>query len=291
MPITPKVAGSYGSYDTELSSTMVDDTTNAELTLTIRLFLDKVNAKDTAGGTMNDFNGSAIAIHNWKDAEWEHFRKEMFGKIRKTWSGKFWLITPSACKDLDWPAKPKAATHRPNVWCRLVVEEVNQIAKAHRKIVCVRPKIATMASANSVQAFRSFVGAGGDGTSTARVSTFDYFDIVPYRFNFTGPEKDAKGSAIKYGITHRSDIHEFGHLLGLPHSDKHTHTDAATSHDEYGEDRADREDVMGYGSTLDASSAVPWLNRIAAHTGVAAPSWTVKLAPYSKAYRPLKLGA
>lgn len=289
MAFTPKVTGSYGSFDSELSTAMVNEKTNAELTITIRLFLDKVDAKDTAGGTMNDFNNAPITILNWRDAEWEAFRKQMFKNIRNAWNGKLWLMTPTAYKDLDWPATPKAATHRPNVWCRLCVEEVNQIGKAHRKIVCVRPRVATMATANSVDAFRSFVGAGGEAGSTARVSTFDYFDIVPYRYNFTGPEKDGKGNTLKYGITHRSDIHEFGHLLGLDHSDLHTHTDAGTTHDEYGEDRADREDVMGYGSTIDASSAVPWLDRIAQHTGVAKASWAVKVAPYSWSYRPVKI--
>lgn len=290
MPLVPKVAGGYGSFDSELSSSMVNESTNAELTITIRLFLDKVNAKDTAGGTMSDANGSAITIHNWQDFEWETFRRQFFKNVRAAWSGKFWLVTPAACKDLDWPAKPKSATHRPNVWCRLVAEEVNQIGKAHRKIVCVRPRVATMKQANSVDAFRSYVGAGGASGSTAPVSTFDYFDIVPYQFSFTGPEKNAKGQLLKYNITHRSDIHEFGHLLGLDHSDTHAHAGGG-SHDEYGEDKADREDVMGYGGTLDESSAVPWLNRIAQHTGVAKASWAVKLAPYSKAYKPVKIGA
>ena len=291
MALTPKVPGAYGSYDTELSTAMVNETTNAELTITIRLFLEKVNATATAGGTMTDANGSNINILNWRDSEWETFRRQFFANVRSAWNGKFWLITPTTYKDLDWPGTPKAATHRPNVWCRIVVEEVNQISKAHRKILCVRPKVATMATANSVEAFRSYVGAGGAAGSTAPVSTFDYFDIVPYQFKFTGPEKNAAGTAIRYNVTHRSDIHEFGHLLGLPHSDKHTHTDAATAHDEYGEDRVDREDVMGYGGVLDESSAVPWTNRIAAHTGVAAANWKVKLAPYSKTYRPVKIGA
>lgn len=280
MAFTPKVSGQYTSFDTELSSAMVNGTTNAELTIVLRLMLSKLDARQT-GGAVSD-GTRTHAVQNWTETEWRTYRHNLLENCAAAWNGRFWLVPPADYAGLDWPARPAAPTHRPNVWCKLKIEPVDNIGRAHRKIVCIR---------TPAGGFRSFTGTGGSGLAGTGepVTTFDYFDLRPEHYHFAGPETGTGGTQLRYRTTFRAAIHEFGHILGLDHPDKHVHISGG-HHDEYGMSRASREDVMGYGCKMDASSAVPWLKRIAAHTGIPAGRWTVKLGPDSAALRPKRLG-
>src|SRR5947209_4270518 len=124
-------------FDSELRTTMANASVNAELTIVLRVFLQKVDAK-TASYTYPQFHDShdpnpakMFDIRDWDDkgkhstgyhGEYADFTHRFQSEGQTFWTGKYWLQTPDDYSDLDWPAKPAAATARPNVWCRFRME-------------------------------------------------------------------------------------------------------------------------------------------------------------------------
>jgi len=141
--------------DSNLDTSTIDATNNAELTLRLKIFFEKVSTSDAgdtriranAGGWTDyaDYNGNLFRIDNWPAADpglFERFKREALWLINATWNGSMgnghlWLKTPDNFAALDWPFQG-TKTHRPNIFCRFHAWEVARQSDAHLKVRCVR---------------------------------------------------------------------------------------------------------------------------------------------------------
>jgi hypothetical protein len=292
MAIKADVTGT--DFDSELRTTMVNSQVNAELTIVLRVFLQKVDTK-TAGLLYPEFHDSSdpnpakkFDIRDW-DAKGKHstgyrgeyadFTNRYQREGQGFWTGKYWLQTPDDFADLDWPASPGPATHRPNVYCKFRLELVNSAAgKPHKTIQLIR--------LDRVH--------GQSTTFRSDDSHYDNFDLQTADYN-----NIVDNNGKKHNFHQKSFVHEIGHALGLAHIGVLLNNAAAVaapnSPAAYGFGTLSKNDaanVMGYGMTLTAIDAQPWVNRIEAHTGAAKAKWKLFMKDNSGRWihpRPLKL--
>ena len=95
--ITADITHSTGSYDSEFRTTMVNATTNAELTLVLKLHLDKVTR--AAQTTIQDSDNTAFQVLDWTPKGGPASRVQAMGQ--GFWKGKFWLVSPNGTTDLQ----------------------------------------------------------------------------------------------------------------------------------------------------------------------------------------------
>lgn len=269
-------------FDSELRTTMANAVVNAELTIVLRVWLQQVDTK-TAGLTYPQFHDTAdpnpakmFEIRNWDEkgkhstgyrGEYATFTHRYQCEGQSFWTGKYWLQTPDDFADLDWPEKPKAGTHRPNVYCRFRLELVNSLAgKPHKTIQLIRLDRKT----------------GTNTTFRSDDSHYDNFDLGTSTIDHI---KDDKG--VEHSYTHNTFAHEIGHALGLAHIGILVGNAAAVAHpngqEAYGYGtltQTQSANIMGYGMTMTTIDAQPWVDRIAQHTGAPAAKWKAFMASH-----------
>ncbi|HVS38699.1 MAG TPA: hypothetical protein VMS17_24295 [Gemmataceae bacterium] len=264
-------------FDSELRTTMVNATVNAELTIVLRVWLQKVDAK-TAGYTYPQFHDASdpnpakmFDIRDWDEkgkhstgyrGEYADFTHRYQLDGQSFWTGKYWLQTPNDYAELDWPAKPAAATHRPNIWCRFRLELANSLADHPHK---------------TIQLIRLDRKSGTSTTFRSDDSHYDNFDLQTATYNHI---LDDKGKEHTY--YQRTFVHEIGHALGLAHIGVLLGNPVAVAHpngqEAYGYGTltpTQSANIMGYGMNLTAIDAAPWVKAVAAHTGTAEAKWKV----------------
>ena len=262
----------FGSFDSEFSTSMVNDSTNAELTIKLRVWLEQINPRQVQLPLFLDFLGPIqlpVDIHDdsdsvpwvirqWQPQEWFAFTDEYVREGQKFWEGRFWLLTPNKYAELDQPTgKPY---YRPNVWCRFELSLAKSPADAHTNISVLQ----LVAGEKEGHGFRS--------------------DAVLY----TKFDLKADFSRDHNGRWHRQRtfIHELGHALGLDHVGVLTNAptctaavadpkkDGTNSSECYdGASTAEADNVMGRGMTLTRLDALPWRKRLAEHTGTSDADW------------------
>lgn len=230
-----------GTFDADLNPDVRNRTTNADLTLYLRIHFQQINPTATSN-TYNDYNGTAVPIRAWRAAEWTNWKRKFLEDCQRKWHGKFWLVTPRTYNRLNWPEAP--ATHRCNLYCRFEIAEQASSPGAHAVIPVVR--------------------IDGHHTFRSHMLLYDNHDLDTRRLT--------RGSSF---FTH---VHEIGHLIGLEHPGTGLATcttggEAACYASADGDDRG----VMGRGSHIYERHAEPWRKAAALLTSTSAADWRVSL--------------
>jgi hypothetical protein len=231
-----------GTFDADLDPDVRNQTTNADLTLYLRINFQKIDPTTTVT-TYNDYNGTPVPILTWRTSEWSAWKRRFLTDCQQKWNGKFWLRTPASYNRLNWPER--SPTHRCNLYCRFEIEEQADSQGAHAVIPVV--KVAR------TQFFRSH--------------------MLLYDSNDLGRQRRTRGSNF---FTH---VHEIGHLIGLNHPG-HGSAQCTTGGEAacYAAPDGDDRGTMGRGSEPRTTDAEPWQKAAEALTGVAKASWTVSLS-------------
>lgn len=250
MALIASIAGADFDSTLELP-TSGDPRHNATLTLTVRYRLVFADSKNRAGivvtveGTPRARDGTGFRhyILDWDGPTRLKFTKALW-RAERIWSFKFLLVPPMRYDGLDLPHPHAGWKFRPNVLCafRFAPDD-----KPHITVTAVRADGA-MAGAFTSHAARA----------TPRDIVLEYND----------PWRPTLG-------------HELGHVLGMLHilalkGDKACLTDHNAERC-YGEKESEKANIMGSGQALWPLNALPWRERIAAHTGVPADQWTVSM--------------
>ncbi len=229
-----------GTFDADINSDVCNATTNADLTLFLRINFVMINPT-AASRTYSDWDGTAVPIRAWRPAEWMQWKQRFLRDCRNKWNGKFWLVTPPTYNGLNWP--PTNPTHRCNLYCRFEISEQSSSDGAHAVIPAVR--------VDGRHFFRSH--------------------MLLYSNNDLQAERLTRGSKF---FTH---LHEIGHLIGLQHPGTGrpgcVQGEAVCYSSVDGDDRG----VMGLGSEIRAEHARPWTRAASILTGAAQANWTVSL--------------
>jgi len=254
--------GIYNSktFDSELVTIMANPQTNVELTIILRVFLRRVT-KSATGGHIKDVDQVDFTLRDWGEVEYQDFCTRYQTQGQRFWNGKYWLQTPDTFAEFDCPIPPKTPTHRPNVYCRFKLEMVNSEARAHTTIDLVRLDRNT----------------GTSTTFRSHSKLYDNFDLQTSKYsNIT----DDKGKV--HTFYQQTIVHEIGHSLGLDHigvlvGNVACKADNTNTNPCYGlgMSQTDASNVMGYGMSLTAIDAKPWLSRIAEHTKTHESDWKV----------------
>jgi len=238
---------------------MANATTNAELTLVLKLHLDKVTR--AVQTTIQDSDNTVFQVLDWTPQGWARFKRNFQAMGQAFWNGKFWLVSPNGTTDLQVTSAGR--TLQCNVWCRVRIEVQEAAAGAHHTIRAVR--------------VQSNGGPMTSSTFRSNDQLYDQYDL-------------GIGTYVRNGRTYtqRTFIHEIGHALGLPHiavmtgnaacPAANTNSDAC-----YGTVNEEQRDIMGFGHLLSLNDARPWLSRIYDH--VNNPGFIGPPSPYTAAMR------
>jgi hypothetical protein len=237
-----------GKWNADLVDWRIDASTNAYLTIFIRIYFAKIDPAGAAG-TYGDTDDTAThpskkPIQKWKPGEFETFVRNLTRSAQRFWDGQFWLKTPKTYDGLNYSA-PGRPTHRCNIYCKLDVQAVPGPNDAHYTIAVVRAQDGVAFRSNSVLYSQHDINAQ---------------QMIPH-------------STVKFW----TQFHEVGHLIGLGHVGtggvNNVHND--NSPRAYGVTAREMQDVMGRGHARHDWHAKPWQDAAEAFTGTRAADWKV----------------
>jgi hypothetical protein len=230
-----------GTFNADLNPDVRNATTNADLTLYVRINFQEINPTATVR-TYKDWDGTDVPIRAWRPGEFRQWKRKFLNDCQNRWHGKFWLVTPMTYARLNWPEKNPI--YRCNLYCRFEISEQSSPDGAHAVIPVVH--------VDGNRFFRSH--------------------MLLYDNNDLGAQRRTRGSKF---FTH---VHEIGHLIGLQHPG-HGRAGCTTGGEAacYASADGDTRGVMGMGSDIRAEHAQPWTRAASILTGIDQANWTVSL--------------
>jgi hypothetical protein len=231
-----------GTFDADINTEVSDRTTNANLTIYIRLCFQQINPT-AAVNTYNDWDNKPVPIRAWKPKEWTNWKARFLKSCQKKWNGKFWLKTPLSYDGLNWPKQK--SSHRCNLYCRFEITEQSIVTGAHAVIPVVHV----------------------DGKHEFRSHALLYSN------------RDLEAERLTRGSFFYTNIHEIGHLIGLEHPGTGlpgciSGGEAVCYEDATGNNRG----VMGMGSCIYEEHAKPWVKAAAILSQTTEADWKVSLS-------------
>ncbi len=127
-------------WEAELDRNPCDRYNNAELTLVLRLFLEKIEPAGISG-TFTDADGVRRNIVRWGKL-WDTWPQQFKQKAEAFWSDHLCLKAPapnqSSTQAEKYDFMDRSVTYRPNIKCRFKIELVSSPSAAHTTIKVVR---------------------------------------------------------------------------------------------------------------------------------------------------------
>jgi hypothetical protein len=284
-------------FDSYLNMGMLSDNQNYDLTITLRIFLNKIIP--AGGAEYVDSNGTRFRIGTWPIDEWDDFCAAFQYYGGTWWDSRFWLVAPGEMSlRLDpegiWNSDGNRI-HR-NLWRLASCPEISPNINCRFNLV----RVSSRASAHSSVNIRYFSHVFSNGAWIPMHST-QATGARPSSEDLD--QDDIFGTSRVYeGVILRNltIAHEIGHLIGLQHSGIVRREEACLAeirrsgpaggnHDLcYGSTLESRRDIMGSGESLSWYDALPWRTAIEQHTGVNKHLWEIRQTVIQGEYDPIR---
>lgn len=228
----------YYLWDAELDTRACSASTNAMLTLTMRIAFKRVDPDDGAEEGTYYTDGSNWKIHRWTTDAFKRWTHLVVQGAEQFWSGKFWLV--NTFDVLEFASH--GMRYRSHVNCRLKILLTPE-DQAHSTVDVIRLD-------KSETKFRSSNYVFREADTELALTILDSDNLPVYR---------------------RTYLHELGHLLGLEHVDVgKEHCPIDSDYNQlpcYGKVPVDQRTLMGGGSNLVPKFALPWQKAMVKLTG------------------------
>jgi hypothetical protein len=230
--------------DSVLDFSKVNGTTNAELTIYLKVWFEPVPSNV---GKVKDCDGNEFAVRDWTPAmDFPDWCRRVTAAANKTWDNKLILSLPERYDGMDWQGP--GGTWRPQVRCRFVF-----LIGDSKYYHCRVGVVVTEPHPQGLE-FRSH----------SRL----WEHVIAY-------EMESSSMFSPHGrITQVSAAHEVGHLLGIPHIGKLTTVKNCTAFTNgndlacYGKDEPNpslANNIMGLGMQVTEFNGRPWKQELCKH--------------------------
>jgi hypothetical protein len=230
--------------DSVLDFSKVNDTTNAELTIYLKVWFVQV---PSTVGKVKDTNGNEFAVRDWTpEMDFPGWCRRVTDAVNKTWDNKLILSLPEKYDGMDWAGS--GGVWRPQIRCRFVFL-VGDPSYYHCRVQVVvsepHPE-------------------GLDFRSHSRL----WEHVIAYEMESSSMFSPAGM------ITQVTAAHEVGHLMGLPHIGKLTAVKNCTMWTDgnelacYGKDDPNpslTHNIMGLGMNVTEFNGRPWKQELCKH--------------------------